>query len=190
MLFDKNKILLHGVQLHPDVNYLGLQSMWKTTSGDLYVRSKLDLDTDGPLPENVEPETYHQDQTNLQNPDGTYISSYDIPYIVLPGGLQTWLKNHAGIDIPMGAIGAVQYNGKSAFVVFADIGPATKIGEGSIALHRALGFERVRNGKIIDVGIDSDVEWVVFQQTGNGKGRTVEEINAAGATYLKRLNGS
>jgi hypothetical protein len=48
----------------------------------------------------------------------------------------------------------VIYRGKLAFAVFADVGPKTKLGEGSLELLRQLGEERLRpNGKIINAGM-------------------------------------
>ena len=75
-------------------------------------------------------------------------------------------------------------------IVFADTGPKTKIGEGSIALHRSLGFERVRpNGHILDAGIDSGVVTIVFPGSGNGKAQTPAAIRAIGQQLFTGIGG-
>jgi hypothetical protein len=65
-------------------------------------------------------------------------------------------------------------NGKMCFAIFADGGPATKIGEASIALAAALDIpSNPKNG-----GTDTrKIVYAVFASTGVGKGLTVQEIN-------------
>jgi len=54
-------------------------------------------------------------------------------------------------------------------VIVADYGPKSKIGEGSLALFRAFGYERVVNGRIKDFGIDKHFDMVLFPGSGDGK---------------------
>lgn len=84
---------------------------------------------------------YYVSTTSLTNPGYAvsdprrYINSETVPFIVLPPAYKNW-------GVKMGAKCRVTNltNGKSSEAVFADVGPATKIGEGSIALAEALGI--------------------------------------------------
>ena len=69
-----------------------------------------------------------------------------VPYIVLP------------YSIPHSRRVANLRNGKTSDAIYADLGPRNKIGEGSIALARALGINPdPRRG-----GQDNDVLFVVY----------------------------
>jgi hypothetical protein len=65
------------------------------------------------------------------------LDSNTVPFAVIP---KTW--QYSGTPGPKVGDFGVAYrrsNGKLAFFVIGDIGPSNKIGEGSIALHQALG---------------------------------------------------
>lgn len=80
---------------------------------------------------------YYVSTTALTNPGYAvrdprrYVDSEKVPFIVIPGGI-TWAK--------LGQKARVTYGGKTVDAIVADIGPAAKIGEGSIALANALGI--------------------------------------------------
>lgn len=83
-----------------------------------------------------------------------YIDSESIPYIVLPGGLAHMPR----LGAPARVINL--RNGKSCSAIFADIGPRDRIGEGSIALARALDVPQgAREG-----GVSGGILFVVFQK--------------------------
>ena len=65
-----------------------------------------------------------------------YIDATKIPYIALPPDFAK------AFDINLGDLALVfnQANGRSAYAVFADVGPKGRIGEGSIALAKQLGI--------------------------------------------------
>ena len=72
------------------------------------------------------------------------VNSDKVPYVVLPasgphGAPASEFKDATGIQI--GDFGVVVYNGKVMPVIVADASPYYKIGEGSMALHRALGSD-------------------------------------------------
>jgi hypothetical protein len=113
--------------------FKGLEFMCQLPGGELFFSSDLDLDTDGKGSPGVHFESTHLPRTSL-DPTGQVIASNDTPYFVLPG---VFHKSHG---IALGDIAAVLCGGKMEFAIFADTGPSNKIGEGSIALHRALGF--------------------------------------------------
>ena len=128
----------------------------KNGQSAFYALGDLDLDTDGAKDPGIKYESTHQDQTSI-DPAGKWCNSNKINFFVLPGGFD---KRHGGTEI--GMLGTIFYNGKKAHAVFADFGPKAKWGEASIAVHRALGFERVKNGKIVDVGIDGNVYMLLY----------------------------
>lgn len=78
-----------------------------------------------------------------------YVDSETVPFIVIPGGVQ-WAK--------LGMRARVTYKGKTAEAIVADIGPRTKIGEGSIALADLLGIKsNPKTG-----GVSSGVDYAIF----------------------------
>ena len=113
-----------------------------------------------------------------------YIDSNQIPYIALPKALTNKLSVELG-DF------ATVINGKNrrlSYAIFADIGPAGKLGEGSIALAQALGHNPFVTGKVRR-GISGDVIYVVFPGSGNGKPRSIAEINSEGEKLFKSWGG-
>lgn len=108
-----------------------------------------------------------------------YVDSSKIPYIVLPG-------NHsAGAKLGDFAVVFNHKNGKIANAIYADIGPSNKIGEGSIALAEALDIpSSPKTG-----GVDEDVMYIVFPCSGNGKPRSLNEINNEATKHFKDWGG-
>lgn len=157
----------------------GLEYMCRLP-GAVYIQSDLDLDTDGVRDSHVTYESTHQDSVSI----GGNVNSNVTPYFVLPGGFA------ASYNVKLGDVAAVLYRDRLCFAVFADTGPRGKIGEGSIALHRALGFERIRvDGRIQDVGISSGVVTLVFAGSGDGTVQTPERIAAIGHERFAALGG-
>lgn len=144
-------------------------------SSAFLTNSKLDLDTDGQADPLIRYESTNQPQTSI-DPDSKWCNSNRINFIVIPGGMS---DRHAG-TLGMGTLATVVYNGSHAHCIVADIGPHAKFGEGSIALHRALGFERVKNNRIIDVGIDRGVTTLIYIGSNIGKTPVTQaDINKA-----------
>ena len=151
----------------------GLWRIWRNSSKDdsdwaIYLKSDLDLDTDGPRSRGIKYDVTHQDETSLRWADGSSVNSNTVPFVVIPG---YWQRG-----IVLGDSCLVQYKDKLVQAIVADIGPRRKIGEGSIALHRALGIERVVGGRIQDVGIGSGVRTIFFPNSGNGKCQTNSDV--------------
>lgn len=145
----------------------GEEGAWSLTSENgqmgFYFISDLDLVTDGGEDPGIRFESTHQSDTTLHHRSGEPLNSNKVPFVVLPLG--TWRREHG---IKLGDFGYVAYNGRVVAVIAGDLGPRTKLGEGSIALHRALGFERVRNGRIRDIGIEGGVRTLMFPGSGDG----------------------
>jgi hypothetical protein len=156
--------------------------------GELIFDSELQLDTDGS--DVSVGDQFHQDQTSYRYADGSSINANKVPFFVLPQKSQ-WMTN---LGIKLGDIGAVVYEDKLAFAVFADFGPQTKLGEGSVELHRRLGFERVKNNKIQDVGIGPGVITIVFPGSGpssrlSGQQSLLDYIETNGKTLFQKIGG-
>ena len=113
-----------------------------------------------------------QDDSKKVSDPLRYVNSETIPYFVLPNEKAILAEAKTG-DI------AYVYNlrnGKNSYAIFADVGPKDKIGEGSIALAKKLGIDSSpRTG-----GIADSVLYYVFPGSGNGKPRTIAEIDSLG----------
>jgi hypothetical protein len=114
-----------------------------------------------------------------QNSPLCYVNSQAINYFVLPG------ESRLGAEL--GDIGVVIYTGtgKTAYAVYADVGPAEQIGEGSIALANALGISASpRTG-----GVGHGVIYIVFRGSRKGWPLTQAEIDATGAELFAKWGG-
>jgi hypothetical protein len=81
-----------------------------------------------------------------------------IPYVVVPdagpAGLAGEFARRTGVGV--GDFGVVIANGRTVPVIVADTGPYSKLGEGSLALHRALGHEQCAERSHGDVCVRID----------------------------------
>ena len=120
-----------------------------------------------------------EDRTKAARDPKRYVDSNTIPYLVLP-------SNQRG-GARLGDFGVVinSNNGKSAYAIFADLGPRNKIGEGSIALAERLGIaSNPRRG-----GASRGVVYVVFSGSGNGRPRSLDEIESEGKSLFENWGG-
>jgi hypothetical protein len=133
---------------------------------------------------------YYVSTTSLHNAAGsaaspsTYVDARKIPYIVLPPEFMKQFGAALG-DL---AVVTNQRNGKSSFAIFADVGPHGKIGEGSVALARALGL----NGDPRYGGTGNpDIAYLVFPQSGLGPGklRSASAIRSSALRVFRRWGG-
>ena len=110
-----------------------------------------------------------------------YVDASSIPFFVLPGPAL-----HAG-HARLGDFGAVwnPRTKKLAFAIFADIGPKTRIGEGSIALARELGIP----DSPLTGGAARGIVYLVFAGSGNGFARPLTQIRTNGKKLLERWGG-
>ncbi|MGO7033770.1 glycoside hydrolase family 75 protein [Rhizobium ruizarguesonis] len=124
---------------------------------------------------------YYISKTSLENPGfdradpRRYIDAATIPYVVLPGNRYRQFTQVS--NIRLGDLAAA-YNIKTAkmsFAIFADTGPHTKLGEGSIALAENLGL--VGNPKAGGTEARSIIV-AVFPGSGAGRGLSSSEIAA------------
>jgi Fungal chitosanase of glycosyl hydrolase group 75 len=122
-----------------------------------------------------------EDRTRRVTDPRRYVDASAIRYIVLPPRA----RDAAGIRLGDLATVRNRRSGKVAHAIFADIGPPAKLGEGSIALARALGIPHdPRQG-----GQVSDVVYLVFPRSGNGRPRPPAELDRRAETLLERWGG-
>jgi hypothetical protein len=120
-----------------------------------------------------------EDQSKPARDPRRYVNSNEIPFFVLP-------VNQRG-GATLGDFGVVvnRANGKLAYALLADLGPRGHLGEGSIALAEALGI----NSNPRAGGAARGVAYVVFPGSGNGKPRSIEDINAEGERLFRVWGG-
>ena len=146
----------------------GLKKVLQLPNGVLFIDADLDTDADGsPNVFSIDPDS-GQRETSLSYPDldgdDQWIDAEKVPYIVLP------LKFYKQMGIHLGDVAAVVWKDRVVYAVFADEGPENLIGEGSVALSEALGFdpweERDGRRQIVN-GIDNNVLMFVFPHSAN-----------------------
>lgn len=122
-----------------------------------------------------------EDTSKIRTDPRRYVDSSSVPYIVLPGRQTIW-----DTGVKLGDFVAVYNgsNGKLSLGIFADTGPREKLGEGSVALARALGHEPVIRGKI-RAGIDEDLLYVVFPGSRKKPWRSEETLEQLKAEATK-----
>jgi len=169
----------------------GVTAIRKHPTGALLIQSALQVDADGSADSlTVDPE-HGQVQTSLRYPgrkgQDKYVNTHDIPFFVLPLG---WYQQHG---VKLGDVGALLYKGELAYAIFADVGPDEKLGEGSLALHEALGnnpWVKLKSGVVKPWGgIEGGVTLVVFPGSGDGTPQTPEAVHRIGAEELGALLG-
>jgi Fungal chitosanase of glycosyl hydrolase group 75 len=144
----------------------------KLPGGEIYFDSALELDTDGWPDGKGKGDSSWQPQTSLRYANKDSLNANAVPYFVLPLP-GSWFNSRG---CALGDYAAVIFKDQLAFAVFADLGPAKKLGEGSIELLRRLGEERIKaNGKVRNAGMGPRVITIVFP----GSGRAVHRKDQA-----------
>jgi hypothetical protein len=166
------------------------KAILKFPDGTIFWSSKMAIDADGPAAgpdrlsgSQLDPDS-GQDDTKFHFPgtdDG--LPSEIIPYIVLPGG--TFRKN-TGLDF--GDVAVIVFKDKITAGICGDLGPAKKIGEGSIRLHEALHPPApdpcsLRNSdgsckRILNASIEEDVLFFAFPDSAFDDDLTPENLEA------------
>jgi hypothetical protein len=120
------------------------------------------------------------------------LDSNQIPFIVIP---RHWQQAAVpGVKLGDFALVLRRSTGQISFAIVGDLGPKKKLGEGSVALHMALGNNpfRMRFGKRRAwQGIGPrDVLYVIFPNSRtDGRQITTELINSHGARLLEEFGG-
>ena len=164
--------------------------------------SKLAVDFDGsPLACSADRNASDQCGTSLEPPDATGtpqpVNADRVPYVVIPraGPAPDRGEFTRLTGVEPGDFGVVIWKGRTVPVIVADTGPYNKLGEGSLALHRALGHEQCAERDAADTcraamdpqsSIDGDVVTVLFPGSAR-PGLTAETVEAAARTEGARL---
>ena len=170
--------------------FAGVTFAGTLSGGQLVYQSELQLDTDGWPDGEGRGDSTWQPTTSLQYSNGGNVNANAVPYFVLPGN---WFARF-GIDV--GDLGAVIYQDKLAFAVFADTGPKGKLGEASLQLFRLLGQERLqRNGQVINSGMGGGVTTIVFPGSKpdavyQNEGNLLGYIHDRGRALFSQLGGN
>ena len=127
----------------------------------------------------------------------TPVDADRIPYVVIPisapGEPRGEFTRRTGVGV--GDFGVVIWRGRAVPVIVADTGPYPKLGEGSLALHRALGHEQCPERDAADVcrggsdamkSIEHDVTTVLFPGSARGD-LTLETLEAVVREEGRRL---
>lgn len=122
------------------------------------------------------------DRTKSPSDPRRYVDSTRVPYVALPKVFKEQFLN-----VQLGDFAAV-INGRNrrlSFAIFADIGPPYKLGEGSVALAKALDIpSSPKHG-----GVASDVVYILFPGSGNGQPRSLATIDTQGRTHFEVWGG-
>lgn len=122
-----------------------------------------------------------EDTTKPRTDPHRFVDAFRVPFFVLPGNL----AKQIGAKLGDFAYVINTRNGKSSAAIFADFGPETKLGEGSVALARALGIrESARVG-----GTDGGVVTIVFPGSGSGKPVAPEVVSREAERRFKKWGG-
>jgi hypothetical protein len=108
-----------------------------------------------------------------------YVNAEEINFIVLPGRLNLGAKLGDLVVVIRPETGAV------GFAIYADVGPAKKIGEASIATAKTLGIpSNAKNG-----GIGHGIIYIVFRDSTGGWPVSQKEIDQQGAELFANWGG-
>jgi hypothetical protein len=110
-----------------------------------------------------------------------YVDSAKVPYVVLPSRA----LERTGARLGDFAVAWNRRTDKRSFAILADIGPAGRIGEGSMALARRLGIPHSpKTG-----GQNGDLVYVIFASSGSRKPRPLAEIRSGSAAEFEAWGG-
>ena len=137
---------------------------------------------DDPYPGYYVSETSLADRSKSPTDPSRYVDASKVPYIVLPGLLARQLGARPGDFAVVWNI----RNAKISYAIFADIGPAGSLGEGSMALAENLGiWSNPRRG-----GTRGGIVYLVFPGSGNHRPRPLGEINAEAEKLFQSWGGA
>ncbi len=120
-----------------------------------------------------------QDSTKSNGDQNRYVNSETVPFYVLPRRIH--------LPVKIGDFGFVinQRNNASSGCIFADIGPEDRIGEGSIALAKALGIQSDPKAK----GSEDTYVYVIFSNSAMGWPLDLEFINVHAKALFEKWGG-
>lgn len=108
-----------------------------------------------------------------------YVDAAQVPYVSIPPDLESQ-------GVRLGDFATVGHNGKYVSAIVADVGPRHYIGEGSVALAKALGVPHSPRGG----GAAHGVTWILYPGSGNGQPRSPEEIEREASKRFDEWGGA
>jgi hypothetical protein len=105
---------------------------------------------------NARADSAYQSQTLCLGSDGRFLAADETQYFVIP--LPSSRFDYRSAGIRPGNVGAIVYDNKVVYGVFADVGPESRIGEASYATAVALGIDPDPGRG----GVGSGVTYIVF----------------------------
>jgi len=164
---------------HDDLKHGGYSGNWwgvathdETTGGEPIIQKEND-----PAPGYYLSTTSLIDKTFAYNDYRRYANAATVPYFVLPDKFKD--------TISLGDVAWIYNleNGRSAYAIFADVGP--DVGEGSMHLAGKLGIDNdPRYG-----GVSKGILYFIFDGSGKGNGFLPDEveIEQLGVSYMKNI---
>lgn len=130
-----------------------------------------------------------EDPTKERTDPRRYVDSNAVPFLALP----PQVKN-LGAKTGDFAFVVNTKNGNESGAIFVDVGPRDHIGEGSLALARALGLptnlrDPANPSRAGNAGASSGVIYIVFPGSGNRRPRTLAEIDTESRRLLAAWGG-
>jgi hypothetical protein len=109
--------------------------------GAVFWHADMDIDCDGQPSAacNWDTDPSFLPQTSAKDSNGEFLDASLLPFLVIPGA--SWRFDYADHGIELGSVGAVVYQGRVEYGVFADQGPDEIIGEASYAMAERLGID-------------------------------------------------
>jgi hypothetical protein len=163
-------------------NWWGLVTDTGTSTGNPVIQTPAD-----PAPGFYVSFTALQDPQYSRSDPRRYVNSEAVNYIVLPGQLLRENAIAGKVTIQLGDLGVAirPETGAHEYAIVADISVNIIIGEGSIALAKALGISSdVKTG-----GAASGIVYVVFPGSGQGRPLSKQNIDQKGATLFSNWGG-
>jgi hypothetical protein len=156
------------------------------TGSAYFWQSDLDIDCDGisttHCNSSTDPSYWHE--TSFETSTGAFFTADVTHYFVVP--LPSSRFNYGTAGIQPGNVGAVVYNNKIVYAVFADEGPDDIIGEASYATAQALGIDP----DPATGGTAGPVTFIVFTGTVPSPVENNTAIDQSGATAATAFVGS
>jgi hypothetical protein len=147
-----------------------------TSNGQRLYRwnSKMSIDADG-AGDAWKSDRTGQGRTALRYGNGESLNPTTMPFIVKAGDQD---------QVQLGEYAAVSYKGKTVYAIVGDVGPKGVLGEGSIAVARALGIPSDPNKG----GVEHGVQYLIFPGTRDAEPpRSAAAIQERGKALRARL---
>lgn len=143
-------------------------------NGAFFWKADMDIDCDGKITAacNSDTDPAFYNGTSASDSNGDPLDAAALPFFVIP--LPSSRFDYDAQDIHLGATGAVLYQGKLQFGIFADEGPSGIIGEASYAMASLLGVDPDPSFG----GTDSGVTYFVFTGTESVVGTNEDHAEA------------